>query len=176
MHLEPLKTGATAADYINSFVQGITSLRQTGRTSMDFRNSWRLKLVVILIAFGLGWPAAAGACSCAQRLLADHFKAAEVVFFGTVIDVSSNEQGQVAHLKVVQSWKGVYSVGSSVAISSPSPHGACGLPFKSGTGFLIFGSGAFSSAGMSATICNGSRGAEAGDPVLSELDGLEKRP
>jgi len=105
-------------------------------------------LLVVYLAFGLN---VAFACNCVPpRPPAAAIKSADVVFSGTVTDISvSGSFGKKVTFDVAKTWKGINS--PTISVTTQANSAACGVGYEVGTLWLVY---AYGKRNLSTNLCS----------------------
>lgn len=142
------------------------------------------KLLVISL-FALAAPAASSACACSQAPpgTCPHFESGDVVFLGTVAQVTevpsapadAANQGATAtpllryHFRVDEKFSG--SEGAETDVYSGGDDGDCAFRFKKGESYVVFTQQG-TEGRLFATLCNGTRAAVDARALIPQLRSL----
>jgi len=156
-----------------------------------------LRLVVLFSALVLGVHTTAWACSCARQSFEDDFANADLVVYGTVLEIgiepprpslqvvesggcggpkgqlqqwSSSDDRKVMRVEVLEAFKGSAQPGDQLILETVVGGSSCGLGTEEGEDWLIY-----SWNGVHTSLCT--RSSRVDDPAthwgLAELDTLE---
>jgi hypothetical protein len=102
------------------------------------KNLIRTALVLTFVALS---ASAVYPCECEIMKPSKKLRKAKAVFIGEVVEIGRNDKSEWATVavkfKVEQYWKGVKEQFVTV-VGAPAAAGACGLPVKVGTKYLIY--------------------------------------
>jgi hypothetical protein len=146
-----------------------------------------LKLILILC---LGSARTAISCSCVEHeglledRVAEAFAIATVVFFGEVESVETvvekntmasgrqvSTEAQVAHIKVLRSWKGDKKAGDVVLARTTTTCCLCGLAVKQQERLLVY---AYGEAPISLSICSRTTKTDLGSADIPVLERIKR--
>lgn len=104
-----------------------------------------MKIVISYLFFLCLNVSYAGACSCDnEKSLRDEFNASSIVVVGTVINISKSLEYpgfKEVRLRLVDKFKGLPKVVSSTVVFTRENETDCGVDFRIGADYLIFGEG-----------------------------------